>query len=90
MVVDPSILRAGMSPRQVEICDALTGGRLGTTNAELARMLGIAERTVKAHFNKLFLTFRVRNRVELLVELHRLGYLAPPDSQVSPSIRACS
>ena len=76
--MNTSILRAGMTRRQVDICDALMGG-MGIRNAELARNLGIKERTVKTYMHHLFLIFRVTTRAELVVELHRYGYSVPSE-----------
>lgn len=71
-----SILRAALTPRQASICDALMVGR-GVSNAAIARQLGIAEDTVKGHLYRLFLIFRVTSRLQLVMELNRLGYQSP-------------
>lgn len=38
----------------------------GLRNAEIARQLGISERTVKGYISQLFLIFDVTNRTELV------------------------
>jgi DNA-binding NarL/FixJ family response regulator len=58
-------------PRQRQIVDLLLQG---CDNAEIARQLNIARRTVKAHFNRLFLRFSITGgikRVKLATFLYR-------------------
>jgi DNA-binding CsgD family transcriptional regulator len=74
--LNTSILRAGMTARQVQLCDALMSS-MGISNAELARKLGITEGTTRHHIHHLFLIFRVTTRAQLVVELHRYGYSVP-------------
>jgi Bacterial regulatory proteins, luxR family len=57
--------------REQQIIDLLLQG---CDNSEIARDLNIAERTVKAHFNRLFLRFGIRSgikRVKLATLLYR-------------------
>ena len=57
--------------REQQIIDLLLQG---CDNSEIARDLHIAERTVKAHFNRLFLRFGIKNgikRVKLATMLYR-------------------
>jgi DNA-binding NarL/FixJ family response regulator len=60
-----------MGPREQQIVDLLLQG---CDNSEIARDLNIAERTVKAHFNRLFLRFGIKGgikRVKLATLLYR-------------------
>jgi DNA-binding NarL/FixJ family response regulator len=60
-----------MGPRERQIIDLLLQG---CDNAEIARDLNIAERTVKADFNRLFLRFGIKGgikRVKLATLLYR-------------------
>ena len=50
-----------LSRREVEIIDQLVRGR---TNAEIARSLGISEKTVKNHVNHVYAKLHTRNRAE--------------------------
>jgi DNA-binding NarL/FixJ family response regulator len=50
-----------LSRREVEIVDQLVRGR---TNAEIARSLGISEKTVKNHVNHVYAKLHTRNRAE--------------------------
>jgi len=59
----PSGKTATPSPRQLEI---LRLAATGLSNKEIARQIGIAPGTVKAHLASLFALFKVRNRTELL------------------------
>lgn len=60
-----------LGPRQKKIAELLLEGR---DNADIARELHIKPRTVKAHFNRMFLNFQIRDgikRVKLAVMLYR-------------------
>jgi DNA-binding NarL/FixJ family response regulator len=60
-----------MGPRERQIIDLLLQG---CDNSEIARDLNIAERTVKAHFNRLFQRFGIKGgikRVKLATLLYR-------------------
>jgi Response regulator containing a CheY-like receiver domain and an HTH DNA-binding domain len=54
-------LRSELSRREVEIIEQLVRGH---TNAEIARSLGISEKTVKNHVNHVYAKLRTRNRAE--------------------------
>jgi hypothetical protein len=67
--MDEQISRLGN--REQQIINLLLQG---CDNSEIARDLQIAERTVKAHFNRLFLRFGIRDgikRVKLATLLYR-------------------
>jgi DNA-binding NarL/FixJ family response regulator len=60
-----------VGPRERQIINLLLQG---CDNAEIARDLNIAERTVKAYFNRLFLRFGIKGgikRVKLATLLYR-------------------
>ena len=60
-----------LGPRE---CDILRVLLTGADNSEIAQQLGMAPRTVKAHFNRLFLKFGISGgvkRVKLAVIIHR-------------------
>jgi DNA-binding CsgD family transcriptional regulator len=62
-----------LSEREVTIIQKLMQG---CDNGEIAKDLHIAERTVKAHFNRMFIKFGIKNgikRVKLAVLAYRLG-----------------
>jgi DNA-binding NarL/FixJ family response regulator len=60
-----------LTPREANIVDLLL---LGCDNQEIADQLHIGRRTVKAHFNRMFLRFGITDgikRVKLAVLLYR-------------------
>ena len=64
-------LPGSLGPRERQIVELLLGG---CVNAEIARELKMAPRTVKAHFNKLYLRFGISDgikRVKLATLLYR-------------------
>lgn len=61
--------------REMEVLHQLA---LGLTNAEIAKELGIAERTVRFHVENLFARLNVDNRVEAVVKAMQLGWLQSP------------
>jgi DNA-binding NarL/FixJ family response regulator len=61
--------------REREVLAELAQGR---TNAEIARQLGISERTVRFHIENLFGRLDVENRVEAVMKAMHLGWLDAP------------
>jgi DNA-binding NarL/FixJ family response regulator len=60
-----------LSPRERQVADLLLEG---CDNAEIAKKLKMARRKVKAHFNRMFIRFGIRDgikRVKLLVMIYR-------------------
>src|ERR1700689_1718319 len=60
-----------LGPREQQITELLLQG---CDNSEIANQLNMAQRTVKAHFNRLFLRFGIRDgikRVKLATMLYR-------------------
>lgn len=58
-----------LSPREREVALAVGAG---ATNKEVARRLGITERTVKAHLASIFETLKLRDRLQLAIFLSGL------------------
>lgn len=56
----------GLSQRESEVAQAVMQGM---SNKEVARVLGITERTVKAHMAALFAKLGVRDRIQLVIKL---------------------
>jgi len=61
---------AGLSPRQRDAAYAVAAG---ASNKEVARMLGITERTVKAHLSAIFEQLGIRDRVQLTLLVNSAG-----------------
>jgi DNA-binding NarL/FixJ family response regulator len=60
-----------LTPRETQVAELLLQG---CDNQEIAMQLHIARRSVKAHFNKMFVRFQIRDgikRVKLAVMLYR-------------------
>ena len=55
------------TPRQTEVLNLVVKG---FSNPEIADILGITARTVKAHCKALFAEYKVANRVQLIVEVN--------------------
>lgn len=64
--------RVALTERQVEVLRLLAEG---LSNAEIARRLGITERTVKAHMSALFGVLGVATRAKVLVAAAAIGLL---------------
>jgi DNA-binding NarL/FixJ family response regulator len=83
-----------LGPRERQIVDLLLQG---CDNSEIAKELNIARRTVKAHFNRLFLRFGITGgikRVKLAILLYRrqacqksnsMGTVSPMDVNTESS-----
>jgi len=76
-----------LGPREQQVVELLLQG---CDNAEIASQLKMARRTVKAHFNRLFLRFGISDGVKR-VKLARLFYRRqsrlPKDSMGHPCSR---
>lgn len=55
----------------------------GATNQEISKVLGIKDRTVKAHITNCFKKLNVRNRVELALLLHNIPVSSEGDGDSS-------
>jgi DNA-binding NarL/FixJ family response regulator len=62
-------LPAILTGREQEVAEAISGG---ASNKEVARLLQISERTVKAHVNTLFNKLNVRDRLQLTITIKGL------------------
>lgn len=72
MEAAPDTEQPMLSPRQKEVLAFL---RDGLTNPEIARRLGVTERTVKAHCQEVFDRLGTRNRTAAVAAALRLGLL---------------
>ena len=69
----PAAVSHGLTLRQLEVLGLL--GR-GNSNAEIAKDLGISERTAKAHLKAIFSALGVDTRVKAVIRAQELGLLA--------------
>ncbi|GGM83836.1 DNA-binding response regulator [Longimycelium tulufanense] len=60
----------GLTPRELDVLSALAAG---SSNRQIARGLGISERTVKAHVRAIFAKLEVTSRTEAAVRALRYG-----------------
>ncbi|PWT75813.1 MAG: hypothetical protein C5B46_02170 [Proteobacteria bacterium] len=67
------VARPDLTPRQKQVLDLLCEGR---SNAQMAEILCISERTVKAHLAGVFEALGVDSRVRALVKARALGLIA--------------
>lgn len=74
-VEDPLAWAAGLTERERQV--ALTVAQ-GSSNKEIARLLGITERTVKAHVGAVLEKLKVRDRLQLSLVVN--GRVLPPSS----------
>ena|ERR1700719_4708335 len=79
-----------LSPIDRRICELLCEGR---TNAEISKIVGLQYRTIKAHFQRIFLRFGIENRyikrlrLAVLLTYERSPELVPHGMCVPP--RSC-
>ncbi|MBU0675774.1 MAG: response regulator transcription factor [Proteobacteria bacterium] len=64
----PPAILATLSDRELEVAQQV---RSGASNKEIADVLGITERTVKAHLSSIFRKLEVRDRLQLILLLSR-------------------
>ena len=69
----PAAVSHGLTLRQLEVLGLL--GR-GNSNAEIAKDLGISERTAKAHLKAIFSALGVDTRVKAVIRAQELGLLS--------------
>ena len=69
---DAAIRSLGLSPREVEILDALA---LGESNKEMARRLGISPNTVKTHIARVYEKLEVQRRVQAIEKARMLALI---------------
>jgi DNA-binding NarL/FixJ family response regulator len=72
--VRPPAAMAGLTGREREVFDLVAGGR---TNTEIARVLAIAETTVKTHLGHALEKLGLRDRVHAVVYAYENGLIRP-------------
>jgi FixJ family two-component response regulator len=70
-----------LTPRERDVLDGVLVGRL---NKQIARELGISEKTVKVHRGRLMAKMRVRHVAQLAQLATQIGY-EPVDARVTPA-----
>jgi DNA-binding CsgD family transcriptional regulator len=69
---EAAIRSLGLSPREVEILDALASGQ---SNKELARRFGISPNTVKTHVARIYEKLAVQRRVQAIDKARLLALI---------------
>jgi RNA polymerase sigma factor (sigma-70 family) len=69
------VLVATLTPRERQVFDLVVRGKM---NKQIARELSIAERTIKAHRQRVMTKIRVKSLAELVSVAERLGVLSAP------------
>ena len=69
---EAAIRSLGLSPREVEILEALAGG---DSNKEMARRLGISPNTVKTHIARVYDKLEVQRRVQAIDKARSLDLI---------------
>jgi DNA-binding NarL/FixJ family response regulator len=69
-----------LSPRERQVALAVARGG---TNKEIARVMGITERTVKAHLSAIFEKLGVRDRLQLSLVVNGVENTAPARTKIS-------
>jgi DNA-binding NarL/FixJ family response regulator len=64
-----------LTPRELEVLKAVARGN---SNAEIAKVMFVAETTIKTHIGRLLQKLAARDRVQLTVLAHRFGLVEPP------------
>lgn len=70
----PASVLDRLTAREREVCKLVANAH---SNKEVARLLNVTERTVKAHLGAAFEKLQVRDRVQLTLLINRLGGSAP-------------
>ena len=71
---DPSFPKSGVSltGRQIDVLRLLCEGR---SNKEIARMLGVSQKTVKVHVTAIFKALNVVNRTQAAAKADKAGLI---------------
>lgn len=69
-----------LSQRERQVAEAAARG---STNKEIARVMGITERTVKAHLSAVYEKLGVRDRIQLSLYLHGVEDSSPRAQKIS-------
>lgn len=75
-------LVASLTPRERQVFELVVRGRM---NKQIAHELGAAERTIKAHRQRVMTKVRVQSLAELVSIAERLGILAAPVANQPPN-----
>ena len=65
--------RADLSERELDVLNQVA---TGLSNKQIARRLGLSEKTVRNHLSRVFIKLRAANRTEAVLSAMRLGVLA--------------
>ena len=76
----PGQSQLGLSAREHQVAQAVARGG---TNKEIARAMGITERTVKAHLTAVFEKLGVRDRLQLSLIVNGVDIAAPATHKIS-------
>jgi DNA-binding NarL/FixJ family response regulator len=68
--IDPSLLRAELTPRELEVLELLARG---LDNSEIAKALFLSQHTVKNHVSSILIKLQVQNRIQAAVRAVRSG-----------------
>jgi two-component system nitrate/nitrite response regulator NarL len=71
----PAEPSSGLTPRQHEVLQALCSGK---SNKEIARALGMQEKTVKGHVSAIFKSLNVVHRLQAVEAARAAGLIAAP------------
>jgi DNA-binding CsgD family transcriptional regulator len=71
----PAPLPFGLTPREAEVLDRLCEG---ATNRQIARDLGVSERTAAVHVSHILAKLSARNRAEAIATAHRTAAVRTP------------
>lgn len=71
-VADPSLARAHLTPRQLDVLRLLCQGM---TNKDIGRALDIGNATVKIHVSSILRTLNVTSRLQAAIVARRLGLI---------------
>jgi len=77
---EQELLRAGLTPRQIEVLDLLVQG---LSNKAIAARLGLSEATIKSHVAASLKALNVRNRTQAVFVLARWRHV--PGARLGPS-----
>ena len=69
---EAAIRSLGLSPREVEVLEALAGG---DSNKGMARRLGISPNTVKTHIARVYDKLQVQRRVQAIEKARSLALI---------------
>lgn len=80
VTLKPAPMENVLSRRERQVAEAVARG---STNKEIARAMGITERTVKAHLSSIFDKMDVRDRLQLSLLVNGVERMAPVSHKIS-------